>query len=114
MIPAYLPDDVIADFYRLADALFMPSREEGFGIPIVEAAFSKLPVFCTDIEPLRALGLDEATTFSPDADPQAVAAQIADRLQQDSQYQLAVRLRRAYTWERIYSQHIAPLLEEDL
>ena len=113
LIDTYLPDDVIADFYRLADALFMPSREEGFGIPIVEAAFSKLPVFCTDIEPLRALGLNEATTFSPDADPQAVAAQIADRLQHDPQYQLAVRLRQAYTWERIYTQHIAPLLEED-
>jgi glycosyltransferase involved in cell wall biosynthesis len=112
-VPAYLPDDVIADFYRLADALIMPSREEGFGIPIVEAAFSKLPVFCTDIEPLRALGLDEATTFSPDADPATIAAQIANRLRHDPQYQLAVRLRRAYTWERIYTQHIAPLLEED-
>ncbi len=113
LIDTYLPDEVIADFYRLADALFMPSREEGFGIPIVEAAFSKLPVFCTDIEPLRALGLDEATYFSPDADPEAVAAQIADRLQHDPQYQLAVRLRRAYTWDSIYAQHIAPLLEED-
>jgi glycosyltransferase involved in cell wall biosynthesis len=112
-VPAYLPDDVIADFYRLADALIMPSREEGFGIPIVEAAFSKLPVFCTDIEPLRALGLNDVTTFSPDADPQAVAAHIVDRLQHDPQYQIAVRLRRAYTWERIYTQHIAPLLEED-
>ena len=113
LIDAYLPDDVIADFYRLADALFLPSREEGFGIPIVEAAFSKLPVFCTDIEPLRALGLNEAIYFSPEADPETVAAQIANRLQHDPQYQLALRLRRAYTWERIYAQHIAPLLEED-
>jgi mannosylglucosylglycerate synthase len=109
----YLPDEVIVDCYRLADALFMPSCEESFGIPIVEAAFSKLPVFCTDIEPLRALGLNDVTTFSPDADSETVAAQIANRLQHDPQYQIAVRLRRAYTWERIYTQHIAPLLEED-
>jgi mannosylglucosylglycerate synthase len=113
LIDTYLPDEVIADFYRLADALFMPSREEGFGIPIVEAAFSKLPVFCTDIEPLRALGLNDATYFSPDADPEIVAAQLADRLQRDPQYQLAMRLRRAFTWERIYAQYIAPLLEAD-
>jgi len=70
-------------------------------------------VFCTDIEPLRALGLNEAIYFSPEADPETVAAQIANRLQHDPQYQLALRLRRAYTWERIYAQHIAPLLEED-
>jgi glycosyltransferase involved in cell wall biosynthesis len=113
LIDSYLPDEVITDFYRLADALLMPSREEGFGIPLVEAAFSKLPVFCTDIEPLHALGLQDATYFSPDANPDTVAAQIADRLLHDPQYQLAVRLRRAYTWERIYSQHIAPLLEVD-
>jgi hypothetical protein len=29
----YIPDAVISDFYQLADALFMPSFEEGFGIP---------------------------------------------------------------------------------
>jgi glycosyltransferase involved in cell wall biosynthesis len=108
----YLPDDVIADFYRLADALFLPSREEGFGIPIIEAAFSKMPVFCTDIAPLRALGHSEATYFSPDDDPAYVARIIADRLRQDSTYRFAARVRRSFSWESIYHDHIAPLLEE--
>jgi glycosyltransferase involved in cell wall biosynthesis len=109
---AYLPDDVIADFYRLADALFMPSREEGFGIPIIEAAFSKLPVFCTDIAPLHALGQADATYFSPEADPDHVAQLIADRLRRDTVYHFAVRARRGFSWTRIYRDHIAPLLEE--
>jgi glycosyltransferase involved in cell wall biosynthesis len=109
---SYLPDEVIADFYRLADALFMPSREEGFGIPIIEAAFSKLPVFCSDIAPLRALGQAEATYFSPDDDPAHVAQLMADRLQRDAVYQFAVRARRSYSWDSIYHDHIAPLLEE--
>ncbi|CAG0932119.1 Mannosylglucosylglycerate synthase [Thermoflexales bacterium] len=108
----YLPDEVIADFYRLADALFMPSREEGFGIPILEAAFSRLPVFCTDIAPLRALGREEATYFSPDDDPAQVAQLIVQRLQPDTTYQLATHVRRHFSWERIYLEHIAPLLEE--
>jgi len=112
LIDTYLPDDVIADFYRLADALFMPSREEGFGIPIIEAAFSKLPVFCTDIAPLCALGQEEATYFSPDDDPVRVAQLIAQRLQSDARYQFATRVRRNFSWERIYLDHIAPLLEE--
>jgi glycosyltransferase involved in cell wall biosynthesis len=112
LIDAYLPDDVIADFYRLSDALFMPSREEGFGIPVVEAAFSKLPVFCTDIAPLHALGQADATYFSPDEEPDLVARLIADRLQRDPQYQWAVRARRHFSWAGIYRDHIAPLLEE--
>jgi glycosyltransferase involved in cell wall biosynthesis len=108
----YLPDDVIADFYRLADALFMPSREEGFGIPVIEAAFSRLPVFCTDIAPLQALGQTEATYFSPDDDPARVAQLIADRLQRDTVYQFAVRARHSFGWDNIYRTHLAPLLEE--
>jgi mannosylglucosylglycerate synthase len=109
---AYLPDEVIADFYRLADALFLPSREEGFGIPVIEAAASKMPVFCTDIAPLRALGQADATYFSADGDPDRVARLIVDRLQHDTVYQFAVRARRDFSWDGIYRAHLAPLLEE--
>jgi glycosyltransferase involved in cell wall biosynthesis len=107
---AYLPDEVIADFYRLADALLLPSREEGFGIPLIESGLARLPVFCADITPLRALGGDQATYFSPDADPHQVAALIAERLLVDPEYQFAARVRREYVWERVYAQKIGPLL----
>jgi len=111
IVEGYLPDEVIADFYRLADALLMPSREEGFGIPIIEAGLVRIPIFCADIPPLRALGGDEATYFSPDTDPTVVAALIAIRLESNPGYRLRVRVRRAYTWEAVYSERIAPLLE---
>jgi glycosyltransferase involved in cell wall biosynthesis len=106
----FLPDAVVADFFRLADALILPSREEGFGIPLVEAAFTRLPVFCADIPPLRDLGGAEATYFSPDADPDHVAGQIATRLRADPAYRFAARARRSLTWRAIYSEHIEPLL----
>ena len=107
----YLPDEVIADLYRVADALIMPSREEGFGIPLLEAGLARLPVFCADIPPLLALGGSQATYFSPDADPARVAALIAGRLGEDRQYALAARVRAEYLWERVYANQVAPLLE---
>jgi glycosyltransferase involved in cell wall biosynthesis len=110
--PEYLPDAVLADFYRLADALFMPSREEGFGLPLVEAGLARLPIFCADIPPLRAIGRDDATYFSPDAAPEAVAAAVAARLSADPVYRLAARARRDYPWRRIYQEHLMPLLEK--
>ena len=106
----YLPDALIADFYRLSDILLLPSREEGFGIPLIEAGLSRLPVFCTDLEPLRALGLQDAHYFSPDEDPQLVAEQIATWLAADPVYRFALRTRQRYTWEQIYREGIAPLL----
>ncbi len=106
----YLPDAVVADFFRLADALLLPSREEGFGIPLIEAAVTRLPIFCADIPPLRDLGGESAAYFSPEADPEAVAVTIVSRLQADPAYRFAARARRSFNWEAIYAAHLAPLL----
>lgn len=108
----YLPDEVIADFYRLGDALFFPSKEEGFGIPLLEAAFSHLPAFCADIPALRALGENQAIFFEPEADPAQVAEQVADFFEASPVSQLAMRIRATYRWDAIYQQHIAPIIEQ--
>lgn len=110
-VETYLPDAVIADFYRLADGLLLPSREEGFGIPVLEAGLARLPVFCADIAPLRALAGEDGVYFAPDADPRQVAGLIAGRLASDPAYRLRVHVRQRYTWESVYRTQIAPLLE---
>jgi glycosyltransferase involved in cell wall biosynthesis len=111
-VSEYLPDAVIADFFRLADALVLPSREEGFGIPLIEAAFSRLPVFCADIPALRDLGGSEALFFSPDASPDVVADLIAHTLPASPTYRFAVRARQNYSWQSIYQHTIEPLVHQ--
>jgi glycosyltransferase involved in cell wall biosynthesis len=106
----YIPDAVISDFYRLADALFMPSVEEGFGIPILEAGLAGLPIFCSDIPPLRSLSSSNATYFSPDADPAELANRIVNHLAFDPVFRMRVRVRREFSWEQIYTREIEPLL----
>lgn len=108
----FLPDEVIADFYRVADALFFPSREEGFGIPLIEAAFSHLPAFCADIPPLRKLGLSDAQFFSPDEDPARISNMLADYFQTSLPARLAMRARASFRWEAIYKRHIQPVLRQ--
>jgi glycosyltransferase involved in cell wall biosynthesis len=107
---SFLPDEVIADFFRIADALIFPSREEGFGIPLIEAAFSHLPAFCADIPSLRELGMNDVHYFSPDEDPAVLANVIANYFQSSPRARLAMRARSAFRWEAIYQGHIAPLL----
>jgi glycosyltransferase involved in cell wall biosynthesis len=108
----YIPDEVIWDLYHLADALLLPSREEGFGIPVLEAGLAGLPIFCSDIPPLRSLGGSNATYFSADADPGELADTIANELSSNAVFQMRTEVRRGYTWERIYAGQIAPLLSE--
>ncbi|HCK66629.1 MAG TPA: hypothetical protein DHW49_10235 [Anaerolineae bacterium] len=110
LIDGFLPDEVIADFYRVADALIFPSREEGFGIPLIEAAYSHLPAFCADIPPLRELGLEDVTYFSPDENPSRVANLIANYFKNSTTAKLSMRARLNFRWEAIYRQHIVPIL----
>jgi glycosyltransferase involved in cell wall biosynthesis len=111
-ISDYIPDAVIADLYHLSDVLLFPSREEGFGIPMIEAAFSSLPVFCADIPVLRELGGGDVSYFDPDADPKSVAGQITERLKSEMTSRWLRRAKHSYSWESIYTIHIEPLLKE--
>lgn len=106
---AMLPDSVVADWYRIADALLLPSREEGFGLPMLEAALSRMAIFAADIPALRALANGHAQLFSPDADPQVVAQMITTRLSSDAQYNMASRVRSQFSWQHVYQRHIEPL-----
>ena len=107
-----LPDAIITDFYRLADALIFPSYEEGFGIPIIEAGVNSIPVFCADIPVLRELGSEDANYFGTQAEPGSIAKQIASRLIGSATSRLARRAKHGYTWDSIYRLHIEPLIQE--
>ena len=53
LAPGYIPDTEAASIFRAATALVFPSREEGFGLPILQAFASGCNVICSDIPPLR-------------------------------------------------------------
>ena len=110
-VDGYLPDVVIGDFLRMADALFLPSREEGFGIPVLEAGLLGLPIYCSDIAALREIAGDMAIYFSPNDDPFKIAERVSTHLCSLARYKLRAHVRENYTWESVYANYIEPLLE---
>ncbi len=110
--PLLLDDDTIADLYRIADALFFPSIQEGFGIPMLEAGLTGLPIFCADIPPLRATGGAEAIYFDPTQEAaEHIAARVLSVLQANPAYHLRGRVRRSFRWDALILNQIVPLLE---
>ncbi len=111
--PEGLSEHALSALYRLADALLITSREEGFGVPLLEAGICGLPIFCTELEPLQALAGENAVFFSPNDSGKVVAERIAGRLQSDPVYRMRIRVRREYTWEAIFLKQMTPLLNFD-
>jgi mannosylglucosylglycerate synthase len=110
--PLHVPDEVVADFFHLADLLIFPSRSEGFGIPVLEAGLARLPVFAADIPPVKESAGGLAQLFDPEGDPQAVAEAILAHLENDRAYQLRRRVLSQFTWQAILHNRLIPLIKE--
>ncbi len=112
--PPLIPDDdTMANLYQLADGLFFPSTQEGFGIPILEAGLAGIPVFCSDIPPFHQTAGEDALYFDPLNEPaEQIAARIHAILDNSSVVRLRIRVRREYRWEAIIRERLVPLLEE--
>lgn len=111
--PPFVPDDdTVADLYRLADALLFPSTQEGFGIPILEAGLSGLPIFCSRLPPFEESAGPDAHYFDPDTtSPSAIAALIDTTLAQSDVARLRRRVRRDWRLDRLLRERLIPLLE---
>ena len=113
-LPKPVTDTNIAALYRFCDAMLMPSSQEGFGIPILEAGLARTPIFCTDLEPFHELALEDATYFASSAEPASIATIIMQKLAADPAYRLRRRVLANFTWDSIFYQKIEPLVKEDL
>jgi glycosyltransferase involved in cell wall biosynthesis len=111
--PPLIPDDdTLADLYLLADGLFFPSTQEGFGIPMLEAGLARLPAYAADIPPLRATGQTQALYFDPvGSPPDAIAGRVLAHLSANAAYQFRLRVRKHYRWDAIIRDQIMPLIE---
>lgn len=99
----------LQNLYLLADALFFPSLQEGFGLPILEAALLGTPAVCADIDPLNKL--PGPLLYDPSLNPK----QLADWITRHVLSRDSIKARRLvaayYRWEQIYRRHLAPLLQ---
>ncbi len=69
----YVSRPEVFGLYHRARALVLPSRFEGFGLPVLEAMQFDTRVACSDIPALREVGGELVDYFDPE-DPDAIAA----------------------------------------
>lgn len=100
----------LRSLYLAADALLFSSRQEGFGLPLLEAAAFRLPIFCSDIEPLRSNLADNVVKFDLRASPRNIGETISQALETDLAFASRKRLLMNYSAQTLYREKIEPLL----
>lgn len=108
-----LSDDDVRGLYQMADVLFFPSTQEGYGLPLIEAALHGVPVFCSDIPAHREVAVENAVFFKLANSPKHIARKVKtdgsvwQRMQRRA---LMARL----SWKRITQEMLEPLLSCDV
>jgi glycosyltransferase involved in cell wall biosynthesis len=109
-LPDWIEADELEGLYRAAACFVLPSFEEGFGLPILEAMRRGVPVACSNASSLPEVAGDDALLFDPEK-PEEIADAVG-RLLRDRD--LAARLGergvercRRFTWEETARQTLA-------
>ena len=99
-------------FTCVADGMLFPSRQEGFGLPLLEAAAHRLPVFCSNIEPLKSIALSGTLLFDLRDAPRNIAERIRNAFERTTIFKSRKQLLRDYSAERLFLDKTEPILQD--
>ena len=108
----FVDDAALLDLYRAADALVFPSLFEGFGLPVLEAMATGLPVACARAASLPEVGGDAAIYFDPyDVSDmaRAIAAVLADPAGRGARADRSRARALEFSWEATAARTLAVL-----
>jgi glycosyltransferase involved in cell wall biosynthesis len=107
-----VPDRIfIRDLYLMADLLLMTSKDEGFGLPLLEAGMIKLPIACAEIPPFLEVGR-EVCFFPLDEPPLTIAGRIMEYLSRTTTHKMYRNVMGKYVLDVVCKRELLPFLRE--
>ncbi len=104
----YVDKAQLADLYRGAACVLLPSRYEGFGLPVLEAMACGTPVVATDDAALREVGGEAAVYAAPDGFAEAVRRAMRES---EARSRAGLERVRLFSWEETARRAVAAYRE---
>jgi glycosyltransferase involved in cell wall biosynthesis len=98
-----LSEEALAAKYTGADALLFPTTFEGFGLPILEAQLTGVPVITSNLSPMKEVAGGGALLVDP-YDPQSIRQGVIRMIEDDSHRGMMIR--QGLENARLYSPEI--------
>ncbi len=103
----FINDDELVALYKNAAAFILPSFEEGFGLPILEAMACGCPVVASNVASLPEVGGDAAVYFNPqDLDDMAnkISKVLENTELREQLIEKGKKRYKEYSWEKLANQ----------
>ena len=103
VVTGFVSDDMLNALYRSAEVVWMPSRYEGFGLPVLEAMACGTPVLASDATSLPEISGNAALLApvdAPDAHVNALVGLLEDVNLRDQLVEAGYKHSQSFTWRR--------------
>ena len=108
----WIPFADMPAIYRNAELFVYPTLHEGFGLPILEAMASGVPVVCSRIEPLIEIAGSAALLVDPydqSAIAEGILSVLRDRTLRMGLIEAGILRAKTFSWERTATDTLALL-----
>jgi len=108
-----ISDEYLQKVYENSHCLIAPSKAEGFGLPLIEAALHQIPIIARDIPIFKEVAQQHAYYFPNNDDPLTMSQSIKQWLELYKNQQHPKSTKMPWlTWKESLSQLLKPLLKQ--